>query len=105
MAMRPYSSKERHARLAEMGVKDRTMHRPNKHHPQLPRRKKLHNRLIAKVRAGVERPFAVFKGPYRMRRLRFFDRAANRTQCVLAAFAYNLRRMIGALYPPQRRAA
>ena len=30
-----------------------------------------------------------------MRRLRFFNLAANRTQCVLAACAYNLRRMRG----------
>ncbi|TWI30894.1 hypothetical protein IQ26_04721 [Mesorhizobium tianshanense] len=34
-----------------------------------------------------------------MRRLRFFNLATNRTQCMLAACAYNLRTMIGALYP------
>ncbi|PAQ07610.1 hypothetical protein CIT26_19920 [Mesorhizobium temperatum] len=62
------------------------MRRPNKHHPELPPRHKLRNRLIAKVRAAVERPFAVFKECYGMRRMRFFSLAANRTQCTLAAF-------------------
>jgi len=100
-----YYSHARHARLAKAGIKDRLMHRPNKHHPELSPRKKLHNRLIAKVRSAVERPFAVFKERYSMRRLRFFNLAANRTQCVLAACAYNLRRAIGALYPPDKKPA
>ena len=92
-----YSTHARHARLTAMGVKDRLMRRPNRHHPDLPPRHKRRNRLIASVRAGVERPFAVFKGPYAMRRLRAFSHAANRTHCVLAACAYNLRRSLGAL--------
>jgi transposase, IS5 family len=100
-----YYTHARHARLGSANIKDRLMRRPNKHHPELPPRHKLRNRMIAKVRAQVERPFAVFKQHYGMHRLRFFNLAANRTQCVLAACAYNLRRMIGALYPPQRRAA
>ncbi|MER9295637.1 transposase, partial [Mesorhizobium sp. M0621] len=66
-------------------------------------RDKLRNRLISKVRAAVERPFAVFKERYGMRRLRFFNLATNRTQCMLAACAYNLRTMIGVLYPPKER--
>ncbi|PBC08758.1 hypothetical protein CK230_19585 [Mesorhizobium sp. WSM3859] len=40
-----------------------------------------------------------------MRRVRFFNLAANRTQCMLAACAYNLRTMIGALFPPAERRA
>src|SRR5262249_10650932 len=92
-----YYTHARHARLAEANIKDRMMRRPNKHHPKLSRRQKRRNWLIAKVRAGVERPFAVFKQHYGMQRLRFFNLAANRTHCVLAACAYNLRRMIGAL--------
>jgi IS5 family transposase len=100
-----YYTHARHAWLAEAGIKDRLMRRPNKHHPELPPRHKQRNRMIAKVRAAVERPFAVFKEQYAMRRLRFFNLAANRTQCVLAACAYNLRRMMGALYPPDRKPA
>lgn len=100
-----YSSHARHDRLLQAGIKDRLMVRPNKHHPELPPRHKRRNQLISKVRAAVERPFAVFKEQYGMRRLRFFNLAANRTQCMLAACAYNLRRMIGALYPPDKRPA
>ena len=62
-----YYTHARHARLVEAGIKDRLMHRPNKHHP-LPERQKQHNKLISKVRAAVERPFAVIKECYGMRR-------------------------------------
>ena len=73
------------------------MHRPNKHHPLTPRQKQ-RNRLISKVRAAVERPFAVFKQRYGMRRLRFFNLATNRTQCLLAGCGYNLARAAAVLY-------
>lgn len=98
-----YYTHARHDRLAEANIKDRLMRRANRHHPELPPRHKLRNRLIAKVRAAVERPFAVFKERYGMRRVRFFNLAANRTQCMLAACAYNLRTMLGAIYPPRGR--
>jgi transposase, IS5 family len=100
-----YYTHARHARLGKAKIKDRLMRRPNRHHPELPPRQKLRNQMIAKTRAAVERPFAVFKQLYGMRRLRFFNLATNRTQCVLAACAYNLRRMIGALPPPRHRSA
>lgn len=99
-----YYTHARHARLAEAGIKDRLMRRPNKHHPELPPRQKQRNRLIAVRRAAVERPFAVFKERYGMRRVRFFNLATNRTHCVLAACAYNLRRTLGVLYPPGKAA-
>lgn len=75
------------------------MRRPNKHHPELPKRQKQRNQLIARVRAGVERVFAEFKQHYRMRRMRFFDLATNRTQMFLAGCAYNLRRAATILVP------
>ncbi len=99
-----YSSHARHDRLKAAGIKDRMMQRPNKHHPALPARQRRRNKLIAKVRYAVERPFAVFKEPYDMRRLRGHSLAANRTSCVLAACAYNLRRAFGALLPKRRLA-
>jgi IS5 family transposase len=98
-----YYTHARHDRLVAAGIKDRMMHRPNKHHALTPRQKQ-RNRLIAKVRAAVERPFAVFKERYRMRRLRFFNLAANRTQCVLAACAYNLQRAAAVLFPKAKPA-
>jgi IS5 family transposase len=94
-----YYTHARHARLSAAGVKDRLMRRPNKHHPELPKRQKQRNRLIARVRAGVERPFAVFKERYGLRRMRCFDAAANRVQMFLAGCAYNLRRATSVLAP------
>jgi transposase, IS5 family len=92
-----YYTHERHAQLVKAKTKDRLMQRPNKHHPKLPPRQRKRNWLIARVRAAVERPFAVFKEHYGMRQMRFFSLAANRTHCLLAACAYNLRRATGVL--------
>lgn len=92
-----YYTHARHERLAAAKIKDRLMHRPNKHHPELPARKKRRNRLIARVRAAVERPFAVFKEQYGMRRMRFFTQARNRVHVMLACCCYNLRRASAAL--------
>jgi transposase, IS5 family len=97
-----YYTHARHARLAEAGIKDRLMHRPNKHHPELPPRQKQRNKLIAKVRAAVERPYAVFKEQYRLRYMRFYNLVRNRVQIVLACCAYNLRRAAGALALPRQ---
>ena len=92
-----YYTHARHARLTEAGIKDRLMRRPNKHHPELPPRQKKRNKLIAKVRSAVERPYAVFKENYGLRRMRFFNFARNQVLIVLACCAYNLRRAVGAL--------
>jgi IS5 family transposase len=81
------------------GVKDRLMHRPNKHDPELPLRQKRRNRLIGRIRAAVERPFAVFKERYGMRRLRAYTVVRNRVQVVLACCAYNRRCAVSILAP------
>jgi IS5 family transposase len=94
-----YYTRARHARLAAAGIKDRLMRRPNKHHPELPARQKRRNRMIGRLRAAVERPFAVFKEHYGMRRMRFYSLVRNRVQVVLACCCYNLRRAVGALAP------
>jgi IS5 family transposase len=94
-----YYTHARHARLEAAGIKDRLMRRPNKHHPELPPRQKKRNRLIARVRAEVERPFAVLKECYGLRRMRFFNLVTNRAQMFLAGCAYNLRRAAGLLAP------
>jgi IS5 family transposase len=94
-----YYTHARHARLAEAGIKDRLMRRPNKHHPELPARQKRRNRMIGRVRAAVERPFAVFKEHYGLRRMRFYTLVRNRVHVVLACCCYNLRRAVGVLLP------
>jgi IS5 family transposase len=100
-----YYTHARHARLTEAGIKDRLMHRPNKHHPELPPRQKRRNQLIARVRAAVERPFAVIKEQYGLRRMRFYSLIRNRVQVVLACCAYNLRRAASALASQQQQEA
>jgi IS5 family transposase len=92
-----YNTHARHARLAAAGIKDRLMHRPNKHHPELSARQKRRNRMIGRLRAAVERPFAVFKERYGMRRMRFYTLVRNRVHVVLACCCYNLRSAVGAL--------
>jgi len=92
-----YYTHARHDRLTKAGIKDRLMHRPNKHHPELPPRQKRRNQLIGRIRAAVERPFAVFKERYGMRRLRAYTLVRNRVQVVLACCAYNLRCAVSAL--------
>jgi IS5 family transposase len=99
-----YYTHARHARLKEAGIKDRLMHRPNKHHKLRPRQKQ-RNKLIAKVRAAVERPYAVFKEHYGLRRLRFFTFERNQVHIVLACCAYNLRRAVGASAAPRQESA
>jgi transposase, IS5 family len=94
-----YYTHARHARLTAAGIKDRLMRRPNKHHPQLPARHRRRNRLIGRVRSAVERPFAVFKQHYGLRRMRFFTLARNKAHVVLACCAYNLRRTVTVLAP------
>jgi IS5 family transposase len=81
------------------------MHRPNKHHPELPPRQKLRNKSIAKVRAAVERPYVVFKEHYGARRMRFFNFERNQALIVLTCCAYNLRRAAGALTAPRHESA
>ena len=100
-----YYTHARHDRLTKARIKDRLMHRPNKHHPEPPPRQKRRNQLIARVRAAVERPFAVFKEQYGLRRMRFYNLARNRVQVVLACCAYNLRRAVGALALQRQEAA
>ena len=89
-----YDTKRRRAALKAHGIKDRIMHRPNKHHPVLPRWKALHNRLIGPLRARVETRFAVLKRHYGLHRARYFTLARNQARLTLACIAMNLRRAL-----------
>lgn len=94
-----YYTHKRHAQLADAGIKDRLMRRPDKHHPKLSPRHMQRNRLIGRVRAAVERPFAVLKEHYGLRRMRFYTLERNHVQVLLACCAYNLRRAVTVLTP------
>lgn len=87
-----YEHKGRRARLKAAGIKDRIMHRSHKNQAGLPRWQVRRNRLIAPIRAAVERVFGTLKRCYGYVRVRYFSLAANATQLRLLAIAYNLRR-------------
>lgn len=93
-ADKAYDTKARRARLRARGVKDRIMHRPNKHHPQLPRWRRRRNALIARVRAPVEQVFGTLKRGYGYRRVRYMGLERNATELWLKCTAYNLRRAV-----------
>ncbi len=70
------------------------MHRPNKHHPQLPRWRRRRNALIARVRAPVEQVFGTLKRGYGYRRVRYLGLERNATELWLKCTAYNLKRAV-----------
>ena len=89
---RAYEHKQRRARLKARGIKDRIMHRSHKNQTGLPPWQARRNRLIAPIRAAVERVFGTLKRCYGYTRVRYFSLAANATQLRLLAIAFNLRR-------------
>lgn len=91
-ADRAYELKTRRRRLKAAGIKDRIMHRRHKHQKALPRWQAARNRLIAPVRAAVERVFGTWKRSYSYRRVRYRGLEANLLQLRLLCIAFNLRK-------------
>ncbi len=87
-----YENKHRRRRLKRCGVKDRIMHRANKHQPRLPPWRERRNALIAKRRAPVEAVFGTLKRLHGRARVRFTNFAANLADLLRQATVYNLRR-------------
>jgi IS5 family transposase len=58
---RAYPLKARRARLRRLGIKDRIMHRANKHHPRITGWRARWNKLVARRRAPVEAVFSAMK--------------------------------------------
>jgi IS5 family transposase len=88
-----YATHARRAALKARGIKDRIMHRPNRHHPELPRWQRRRNTLIRAARATVERTFGTLKRGYGYRQVRYFSLLANAIELQLKCFAFNLRRL------------
>jgi IS5 family transposase len=87
-----YHTHARERRLKQDGVRPRLMRRPNKHHPELPPRLALYNRLIARRRAAVETTFATWKRRMGLSAIRYLGLVKAEAQVLLAAMAFNLRR-------------
>jgi len=89
-----YHTHARQAWLKASGIKPRLCRRANKHHPELPARLKLYNRLIARRRAAVETTFATLKNRMKLRLIRYRGLLKASAQIILAAIAFNLRRWV-----------
>ena len=89
---RAYEQQARRARLKAAGIKDRIMHRRNKHMAALPPWQKRRNDLIARRRAPVEAVFSALKRLYGQRRARSCSLERNTARLFAVATVYNLRR-------------
>lgn len=87
-----YENKERRARLAARGIKDRSMRRANRWHPQLSPWRQRWNDLVARRRAPVEAIFSAMKRLYGLHRARCTTLARNAADFFTFAAIYNLRR-------------
>lgn len=91
-ADKAYATHARRKALKARGIKDRIMHRPNKHHPDLPFWQARRNRLIQPIRAAVERTFGTLKRSYGYTCVRYTSMAANAVEFLLKCIAFNLRK-------------
>lgn len=91
-ADKAYDSRKRRRRLEEEGKFAGLMHRPNRQ--ALTEEQTTFNKAVGKVRAAVERVFAVLKQHYHLRRTRYRGLARTTTQIYLAIMAMNLKRAL-----------
>ena len=89
-ADKAYEKHARRAALKARGIKDRIQHRRTRSQRVLPHWQQVRNKLIGRIRSGVERTFAQLKGRYAMGRMRYRGLAANRLHFDLVAIAHNL---------------
>lgn len=92
-ADKAYDTKARRERLEKDGIFDGLMHRPCRTRP-LTELQKAFNKAVGKVRAPVERTFAVLKEHYHLRRTRYRGLVPATTQVLLAFIAMNLKRAL-----------
>lgn len=90
-ADKAYSTRARRAALRSRGVKDRIQHRRVRDQAKLPHWQVVRNKLIGRIRSGVERTFANLKGRYGLGRMRYRGLEANAFHVDLVAIAHNLR--------------
>lgn len=98
---RAYAKRERRVRLKAAGIKPRIMHKSWGGGPSLTHWQKLHNRLIAPIRAEVETVFAVLKRRLGYRAVRYFGLVKNKAHLFFLALAYNMRRIAALTAQPR----
>jgi len=92
-ADKAYDKRERRKALAERGIFAGIMHRPGAARPLSPKQVAF-NKRMTKLRAPVERVFAVLKLHYRLRRTRYLGLRRTAVQITLACMAMNLKRVL-----------
>lgn len=90
-ADRAYEKKARRQALRKKGIKDRILHRRNKHQKELPHWQAVRNKLINPIRSAVERTFGIWKRCYGYTRVRYRGLGPNATHLRLLCIAFNLR--------------
>jgi IS5 family transposase len=99
---RGYSRRRLSDRLSQMGIKDRTMRRGDRHRGRPARWGKRRNELIRELRAPVESVFGTCKRSLGMRRARYVGHARVEAQIVLTMTVCNLLRTIRLAPRPAR---
>jgi len=91
-ADKAYYDKQRAKQLEAQGIKNGLMKKASRSKP-LTQEDKRRNKRISKVRAQVERPFAIIKSKWGHARARYIGLFRNEVHFLLIAMAYNLRRV------------
>jgi transposase, IS5 family len=89
-----YAKQARRQGLRARGIKPRIMHKSWGGGPPLTRWQRLHNQLIAPVRADVEGVFATLKRWFGYHRVRYRGLERNTSHLTLLALAYNMKRTL-----------
>lgn len=93
IADKGYANKHRTKALQANGVRCGIMEKGYRATP-LTRKQRQRNKLLSSLRNAVERPFAFMKQVLNYQRCRYYDLARNRTQFILCAVVFNIRRML-----------
>jgi IS5 family transposase len=88
-----YANKERRRQLRKRGILPKIMHKGYRNRP-LTKWHREQNKIFAKTRNAVEKPFAYMKVVLNYTRCRYFDFNRNRFQFSMAALVYNIRRFM-----------
>lgn len=89
-----YSSASRRVALRERGVINGICYKRNRNQPKLEDWQERYNKLIAKLRAKVEHPFAMLKHQLGHRRVRYRGRKRNEFDFAFAITACNIKRSL-----------
>jgi IS5 family transposase len=88
-----YANKERREKLRRCGIQSKIMHKGYRNRP-LTKRQRKQNKVFAKTRNAVEKPFAFMKIVLNYTRCGYYDFKRNRFQFSMAAVVYNIRRFV-----------